>query len=162
MRLNNREKIPLYNFYNILFIGIVLLGIGLFILEKIKFNLLGLQEYLLLFLPMVLIVIYYYRGRQVFEYDSDSESLTIKNRRIGFLFSGNSNDEFPKYKVQSYQILNVILYKKLYITIHSKKHQNVTLKYDISYLTKKQRNDLKFSLSKIIKVNKEKPVANEN
>ena len=64
--------------------------------------------------------------------------------------------------MQSYQILNVILYKKLYITIHSKKHQNVTLKYDISYLTKKQRNDLKFSLSKIIKVNKEKPVANEN
>ena len=38
MRLNNREKIPLYNFYNILFIGIVLLGIGLFILEKIKFK----------------------------------------------------------------------------------------------------------------------------
>ena len=65
------------------------------------------------------------------------------------------NDEFPKYKLLKYEILDLLFVRRLYIILRSKKSKEVMLKYDISYLTKKELNDLKFSLSKVSKENRD-------
>lgn len=53
--------------------------------------------------------------------------------------------------------MNAIFFKRLYITISSKKQSTTTLKYEISYLTTKEIRDLKISLNKVLKVNRENP-----
>jgi hypothetical protein len=45
--------------------------------------------------------------------------------------------------------------KRLYITISSKNNGTTLLKYEISYLTRKELADLRFSLNKVTKTNKE-------
>jgi len=68
---------------------------------------------------------------------------------IGILY------EFPKYKIQNFQVVNLIIIKRLLITIHSKKNHHLHLKYDVSYLRNKEVKDLKISLRKVLKANKE-------
>ena len=75
----------------------------MYILEKIKFKILGLEENLLLAIPLLLIGLLYLRGKQIFEYDSDGESITIKNRSLHLIFKKIINDEFPKYKIINYE-----------------------------------------------------------
>ena len=155
MRLSNRNKASVYNFVNTLLVLILIAGIGAFFIERFKFNFLGWKSYLLLILPMLLLGLVYKMGRQIFEYDSDGEALNFKNRNIIPFLDTAASDEFPKYKLMKFEIVNIPLIKRLYITISSKKGSPTILKYDISYLTKKETNDLKFSLNKIVKNNKE-------
>ncbi|MEN4762724.1 hypothetical protein ABEG63_20560 [Chryseobacterium sp. C39-AII1] len=156
MRLSNRNKAPVYNFINTVLLMILAVGIAGFLLEEFRFNVLGVESYLLLVIPVALIVFFYLNGRQVFEYDSDGEALNFKNRNVIPFLDRPLHDEFPKYKLISYDIINIFFVKRLYITISSKNSGSTILKYQISYLTKKEVNDLKFSLSKVIKANNEK------
>lgn len=153
MRLNNRNKANFYQFLATAVFMIAIGGIFLFLLEKLNFNFLGSTEYLLLVIPLFLLFIFYIRGRQIFEYDSDGEALNFKNRNVILFLDKALNDEFPKYKLLKYEIVDLKIIKKLFITISSKKNTSIILKYDISYLTRKELNDLKFSLSKTIKNN---------
>ena len=73
------------------------------------------------------------------------------------IFGRDISDEFPKYKLKKYEVVNAIFFKRLYITISSKKQSTTTLKYEISYLTTKEIRDLKISLNKVLKVNRENP-----
>ena len=156
MRLNNRNKIGFFNFLSTLLVMISLFGIVGFLRERFQYNYLGFSSILFLLIPLVFITIFYLRGRQIFEYDSDGEALNFKNRNVLPYLSRPISDEFPKYKLQNYEILNGFIFKRLYINIASKKNHTITLRYDISYLSKKELNDLKFSLSKVIKNNKER------
>ncbi len=156
MRLNNRNKAGYYNFLSTLVIMAFLLGIAAFLLEHYVYDYLNWTEWLLLLIPLLLVLAFYFCGRQIFEYDSDGEALNFKNRNVVLFLDKPLADEFPKYKLLSYDMVNIIILRKLYITVSSKKNNHLTLKYDISYLTKKQRNDLKFSLSKVIRMNKER------
>jgi len=156
MRLSNRNKASVYNFVNTLLIMAVLVGLALFLLEEYRFNILGLESYLLLITPVALLTAFYLRGRQIFEYDSDGEALNFKNRNIVPFLDKPLSDEFPKYKLISYEIIDVFFIKRLYVTISSKNSGSTMLKYEISYLTNKEINDLKFSLNKVVKANKEK------
>ena len=117
----------------------------------------GNESVLFVLLPVVLLILFLVRGRQIFEYDSDGEAVNFKNRNIIPFLSKEIRDEFPKYKILSYEVVNAIFFKKLFVKIKSRKehHQAIILKYDISYLTDKEIKDLKFSLKKIIKANKE-------
>ncbi len=155
MRLSNRNKAPLYNFIYTNLIITILFGIVLFFLERYKFDILGNESTLFIIIPVLLGVLFYFSGRQIFEYDSDGEALHFKNRNVLPFLNKPASDEFPKYKLKKYEIFNALFIKKLYITISSKKTQSIILKYDISFLTKKEIKDLKFSLSKVIKENKE-------
>ena len=101
------------------------------------------------------LVIIFLRGRQIFEYDSDGEALNFKNHSIIPFLGKEAKDEFPKYKLVSFEIVNALLFKRLYIRITSKKHKESILKYDISYLTSSEIRDLKLSLQRTIKANKE-------
>lgn len=124
-------------------------------MELFKFDFLGKgTTALLIIVPSFLGLIFYLRGRQIFEYDSDGEALNFKNRNVLF-YQKAISDEFPKYKLVSYEIIDVLILQKLYINVSSKKNKVITLKYDISYLSKKELKDLKFSLSKVIKENQE-------
>jgi len=157
MRLSNRSRIPIYNFVLTLINVLILIGLAGFILEKTRLAMFGNESVLFVLLPVVLLILFLVRGRQIFEYDSDGEAVNFKNRNIIPFLSKEIRDEFPKYKILSYEVVNAIVFKKLYIKIKSKKehHQAIILKYDISYLTDKEIKDLKFSLKKIIKANRE-------
>ena len=156
MRLSNRNKAPVYNFIYSL-VGIVfILGIIAFILEINKFDVFGDKAWVLLLIPTLMFLFLYFLGRPVFEYDSDGEALNFRNNHILYILSKkNAKDEFPKYKLLKFNIVNALIFKKLYIYISSKKSHVLVLKYDISFLSRKQIKDLKFSLNKVTKSNKE-------
>ena len=157
MRLSNRSRIPIYNFVLTLINVLIVIGLAGFILEKTRLAMFGNESILFVLLPVVLLIVFLVRGRQIFEYDSDGEAVNFKNRNIIPFLSKEIRDEFPKYKILSYEVVNAIFFKKLFVKIKSRKehHQAIILKYDISYLTDKEIKDLKFSLKKIIKANKE-------
>ena len=157
MRLSNRSRIPIYNFVLTLINVLIVIGLAGFILEKTRLAVFGNESILFVLLPFVLLILFLVRGRQIFEYDSDGEAVNFKNRNIIPFLSKEIRDEFPKYKILSYEVVNAIFFKKLFVKIKSKKehHQAIILKYDISYLTDKEIKDLKFSLKKIIKANRE-------
>lgn len=155
MRLNNRNKTGYFQFVSTLVFSTFTLGIFLFFVEYYIYNYLGWSAYLLPTVPTLLLAVFYLRGRQIFEYDSDGEALNFKNKNVVLLMNKSLSDEFPKYKLKKYEVVNAFIFKRLYISISSKKTNVIILKYDISYLSKKELNDLKISLNKVIKQNKE-------
>lgn len=154
MRLSNRNKAPYYIFLLTLINVIIVLGIFAFILEKTRLAMFGGEEVLFLIIPFCLLLLFILRGRQIFEYDSDGEAVNFKNRHILPFLGNEARDEFPKYKIISFEIVNALIFRKLYVKIKSKKdHSAIILKYDISYLSGKEIKDLKMSLKKIVKAN---------
>ncbi|MCT2406479.1 hypothetical protein NZD88_02775 [Chryseobacterium antibioticum] len=155
MRLNNRNKASVYNFVHTMLLMLVIFGISAFLLNEYRFHAVGKESYILLVLPILMLVVFHLNGRQIFEYDSDGEALNFKNRNIIPFLDRPLHDEFPKYKLISYEIVTVFFIKRLYITISSKNSGSTILKYEISYLSQKEVNDLKISLNKVVKANKE-------
>ncbi|SFI66239.1 hypothetical protein SAMN05421638_0529 [Kaistella treverensis] len=154
MRLNNRNKAGYFQFLSILVLIILVGGIVLYFIDESNERI-NLGSVLLLIIPLFFALIFYLRGSQIFEYDSDGEALNFRNRNVVFFLNKAKSDEFPKYKLLDYEIVNLILYKRLYVTISSKKSKSVILKYDISYLSGKELDDLKSSLKKVLSKNKE-------
>ena len=155
MRLSNRNKAGLYSFIDTSLVMLLVFGVIAFFIEKYRMDVLGWESYLLIIVPLLLLIVFYIRGRQIFEYDSDGEALNFKNRNVIPFLEKPASDDFPKYKLKKYEVFNGVFFKRLYITISSKKGHPVVLKYDISYLTKKELANLKYSLNKAIKNNRE-------
>lgn len=156
MRINNNRKAPLYNLVHTVLITFFVAGIGFLLFEKFTLKKIGIREYLIIIVPVFFIIVFYIRGRQIFEYNSDGENLFIKNRHIlPHLFSPTS-DHFPKSNLISYNIVDALIFKRLYLNINEYKKTSMNLKYDISNLTKKELADLKHSLNKIVNTNKRK------
>jgi hypothetical protein len=156
MRLSNRNKASVYNFIHTLLLMMVIFGIAAFLLNEYRFHAVGKESYILLIVPIMLLVVFHLNGRQIFEYDSDGEAVNFKNRNIVPFLDKSLHDEFPKYKLIKYEIVSIFFIKRLYVTISSKNSGSTILKYEISYLSKKEVNDLKLSLNKVVKANKEK------
>ena len=156
MRLSNKNKAPLYNFTLTFATLCLIIGCMMSFLNIIKLPVFGkMASTSLILLGVAIYIILYLRGRQIFEYDSDGEALNFKNHSIIPFLGKEAKDEFPKYKLVSFEIVNALLFKRLYIRITSKKHKESILKYDISYLTGNEIRDLKLSLQRTIKANKE-------
>ncbi|MCD9615408.1 Uncharacterised protein [Chryseobacterium gleum] len=156
MRLSNRNKASIYNSLSTLLLMITMFGIIAFIANEYRFNAIGNESYLLIVIPILLLIIFYISGRQIFEYDSDGEALNFKNRNIIPFLDKPLHDEFPKYKLVKYDVVSILFFKRLYITVSSKNNGSTILKYQISYLSRKEVNDLKLSLNKVVKANKDK------
>ena len=156
MILSNRKKVPVYNFFNILLLMMLSAGSVCFIIDRMKFDVLEEKSYLLIIIPIILLIINYLYGRQIFEYDSEGEALHFRNRNIVPFIDKPLNDEFPKYKLIKFEMISVLFFSRLYVTVSSKNGGSAILKYETSYLTKKEVNDLKTSLNKVINANKEK------
>ena len=163
MRLSNKNKAPLYNFTLTFATLCLIIGCMMSFLNIIKLPVFGkMASTSLILLGGAIYIILYLRGRQIFEYDSDGEALNFKNHSIIPFLGKEAKDEFPKYKLVSFEIVNALLFKRLYIRITSKKHKESILKYDISYLTGNEIRDLKLSLQRTIKANKENNNNNNN
>jgi len=156
MKLSNRKRSSVYNFVNILLLMFLAAGIGAYILEKYRFNVLGKESLLLVAIPFCTAILYYLNGRQIFEYDSEGEALHFRNRNVFPFLQKSLNDEFPKYKLLKFDIINMFFVKRLYVTISSKNNGTTLLKYEVSYLRRKEIADLRCSLNKVIKINNEK------
>jgi len=156
MRLSNRNRTSFYSFMYSVGGIVFILGIIAYILEINKFDVFGDKAWILLLIPLLLFGFLYLMGRPIFEYDSDGEALNFRNNHILYILAKkNAKDEFPKYKLLKYNVVNLFIFKKLYIYISSKKSNVVILKYDLSYLSGKEIKDLKFSLNKVVKANQE-------
>jgi len=127
-----------------------------FILDEIRFNILDEKSCLLIIIPVILLVVIYLHARQIFEYDSDGEALHFGNRNVIPFLDRPLSDEFPKYKLIKFEMVSILFFSRLYVTISSKNSGSTTLKYETSYLTRKEVNDLKASLNKVVNANKEK------
>jgi len=127
-----------------------------FIVDKMRFDILDEKSYILIIVPAILLIINYLYGRQIFEYDSEGEALHFRNRNIVPFIDKPLNDEFPKYKLIKFEMVSILFFSRLYLTVSSKNGGSAILKYETSYLTKKEVNDLKTSLNKVINANKEK------
>ena len=127
-----------------------------FIVDKMRFDILDEKSCILIIVPAILLIINYLYGRQIFEYDSEGEALHFKNRNVIPFIDKPLNDEFPKYKLIKFEMISVLFFSRLYVTVSSKNGGSAILKYETSYLTKKEVNDLKTSLNKVINANKEK------
>ena len=95
MRLNNRNKAGFYNFLSTFLLMLFLGGVSVFFLEKYKFDVLGIESALFILIPAIFLAIFYVRGRQIFEYDSDGEALNFKNRNVFLFLDRPANVEFP-------------------------------------------------------------------
>ncbi len=155
MRLSNRNKVPVYNFILTLINVLIIVGVIAFILEETRLFMLGRESILFIIVPITFLLLFIIRGRQIFEYDSDGEAVNFKNKNIVPFLGKEARDEFPKYKIISFEVVNAIIFKKLFIKIKSKKDHNTILKYDISYLNKREIKDLKASLKKITHKNQQ-------
>lgn len=156
MRLSNRNKTGFYNFLITLAFVILTIGTMMSFFDIIKLPVVGKRtSYGLISIGITMLLVLYLKGRQIFEYDSDGETLNFKNRATIPLLGDELRDEFPKYKLLGYEIVNGIFFKNIYIKISSKKHKESILKYNISYLNKKEIRDLKISLNKTLKNNEE-------
>lgn len=156
MRLSNRNRTPVYSFIYSLCGIVFILGIIAYVLEINKFDVFGDKSWVILLVPSLIFLLLYFLGRPIFEYDSDGEALNFRNNHILFVFaSKNSKDEFPKYKLIKFNVVKTLVFRKLYVYISSKKSHVLILKYDISFLSRKQVKDLKFSLNKVTKANKQ-------
>lgn len=162
MRLSNRTKAPIYNFVNTLLIIFFIVGVAGFFMDKNVLKSFGNYRYLLIILPIIMLLIFHLMGRQIFEYDSDGEALNFKNRNILPFLKRSASDEFPKYKLLKYDVMNILGVKRLYVTVSSKKMHSTILKYDVSFLNQKEINDLKHSLEKVVNRNKKEGFAHNN
>lgn len=160
MRLNNRNKAGYFQFLSILVVMIFFGGIIAYFLERNIYDYVDTGAIFLIIIPLIIALIFYFRGSQIFEYDSDGEALHFRNKNVVFFLDKNTNDEFPKYKLLKYEIVNILILKRLYITVKSKRNKSLILQYDISYLSRKELNDLETSLKHVLKNNKEIKSAN--
>ena len=160
MRLNNRNKAGYYQFLSILVLMIFFGGIIAYLLERNVYDYVDTGAIFLIIIPLVITLIFYFRGSQIFEFDSDGEALHFRNKNVVFFLDKNTNDEFPKYKLLKYEIVNIFILKRLYITVKSKRNKSLILQYDISYLSQKEVKDLETSLKHVLKNNKEIKSAN--
>ena len=156
MRLSNRNRTPYYSFIYSLCGIVFILGIIAYVLEINKFAVFGDKSWIILLIPALTFLLLFFLGRPVFEYDSDGEALNFRNNHIIYILSKkNAKDEFPKYKLLQFNVVNAVIFRRLYIYISSKKNHVLILKYDVSFLSRKQVKDLKFSLNKVVKANNE-------
>ncbi|MDY3547017.1 hypothetical protein PG291_00155 [Riemerella anatipestifer] len=156
MRLSNKIRIPYYQFTFTLANVTLMIGLIFFVLQNKVVKLFTIPvDMIIISFAVFLYFIFYIRGRQVFEYDSDGEALSFQNRNIIAFLGKNAKDEFPKYKLDSYEVIDAFLFRKLYVKLKNKKGGLTILKYDISYLNNKEIRDLKLSLNRTIKSNQE-------
>lgn len=158
MRINNKRIIPLIHLiYSLLFIGVFVSVLLIFI--PISFITAVVSPYVLTGLFIISIYLFYKFGHQHFEYSSDGETLNIKTQDIfwsKYFEKTIRIVDFPKSKLTNYKIergIKTIL--ELYVTSKRTSNGIAKLKFNISYLNNNEINDLKRSLSKIIKTNQQ-------
>jgi len=154
MKLSNRKKLFAYRLILIFLSALLVFGIILLYIEITRFKTISLEKAGYVIFSFILIYLFYRLGKPVFEYDSTGEALVIRNS--GLPFSKITHDEFPKYKLISYEIITFFFFKRIYLKLKSRRKEETILKYEISFVNNQEINRLKKSLEEIIEKNKKK------
>ena len=112
------------------------------------------EEYLLLVIMAVLLM-FYWLGSPLFNYDSDGEVLIIESSEplLVSRFTGKHfSAEFPKVKLINFEINQLLLKKTLYLYLRGENKETV-LKTSVSYLSGRELVLLEKSLNKVLKQN---------
>lgn len=159
MRINNKRLIPfIEKFYALLFLA--LLAAMTLILIPIGVIVNVISPYFLIGIILISFLILYFLGHQHVEYDSDGEVINIRTKDIfwsKYFPNHKVVMDFPKKKLVSFKVQHSFFKKTLEMYVTSKRtaHGVTKLKFNITFLSKSETNDLKRSLNKIIKNNKE-------
>ncbi len=159
MRINNKRVIPfIEKFYALLFLALLAATILIVIPIGVIVN--TISPYYLIGIILALLFLLYKLGHQHIEYDSDGEVINIRTQDVfwsKYFPQQKINMDFPKNKLISYRIHQTLFKKNLELFVTSKRtaHGITKLKFNITFLNKSETSDLKRSLNKIIKNNKE-------
>lgn len=143
------------------FILVYVVLFGAFVLNLIDDNVSGKMAnsinniYLLVFFVLSLLVLLW-RGLPFFSFDSEGEVLIFSASEpiiISKLSDVRLQVEFPKRKLESFEIRSLFLKKVLYLEIKGTS-KNKTLKLNISYLNSNELKLLTRSLKGVLKNNK--------
>lgn len=113
------------------------------------------------FLPNLILLafgIYFHRIGQLFEFDSDGETLNFKNNGLffsKFMEYRVKRAEFPKGKLLDFKVRDYGFYAtlKIYITSRRKKGPR-TYSFNITFLGGKRKKGMISSLNKVLEKNK--------
>lgn len=113
------------------------------------------------FLPnLILIVfgIYFHKIGQLFEFDSDGETLNFKNNGLffsKFMEYRVKRAEFPKQKLLNFEVSDYGVYASLRIWISSRRKSGARkYTFNITFLGKKKKRGMIESLNKVLEKNK--------
>lgn len=113
------------------------------------------------FLPNILLLLfgfYFHRIGQLFEFDSDGETLNFKNNGVffsKFMEYRVKRAEFPKGKLLNFEVNDYGIYKSLKIYISSRRKKGPrTYTFNITFLSKKKKRGMIDSLNKVLVKNK--------
>lgn len=155
MTINNiRNK----SFLTLIIFISVLCGVGGLIAQLILAKFYGQFYASLYYLTLffgILTIVFVLRGRQIFEYDSDGKSLLISNKRVlPLFFKKNVYVEIRKVDFESYKLTG-FPFRRLLIESKNEKGEKQSYKFDISFLSRDERNLLVKSLAKLARLHRE-------
>lgn len=109
-------------------------------------------------LILLLFGLYFHRIGQLFEFDSDGETLNFKNNGIffsKFMEYRVKRAEFPKGKLISFEVSDYGIYASLKIFITSRRKKGPrSYRFNITFLNKKKKRGMIESLNKVLEKNK--------
>lgn len=159
MRINNkRVGVYIETLYTLLFIG--LLCSFLLILIPVSKIVEIISPYYLVLIFLGLIVLAYRYGHQLFDYNSDGEVLNIKTQDAFWAKhfpQTRKLTDFPKNKLRDFKIKKGLFNRKLDLFVSSKRSKKgyVKLTFNITFLSRSEVADLRLSLSRMVKRNRE-------
>ncbi len=113
------------------------------------------------FLPNILLIlfgIYFHRIGQLFDFDSDGETLNFKNNGLffsKFMEYRVKRAEFPKGKLIDFKVIDLFFYATLRIYIRSRRKKGPRkYTFNITFLNKKKKRGMIESLRKVLEKNK--------
>ncbi len=113
------------------------------------------------FLPNILLIlfgIYFHRIAQIFDFDSDGETLNFKNNGLffsKFMEYRVKRAEFPKGKLLDFKVRDFLFYATLIIHIQSRRKKGPRkYTFNITFLSKKKKRGMIESLRKVLEKNK--------
>ncbi|GEM_PF-330183 len=106
----------------------------------------------------LLLILYFYRGNQYFEYDTAGEVFNLKTKNFGplsFLTKFEKSVDVPISKIIDYRFINGFFRTELHLFIKSKKSKSgiIKLKFNLSYMNKKHLHKIKEDLERITNKN---------
>ncbi|MCF4101718.1 hypothetical protein L1I30_08580 [Gillisia sp. M10.2A] len=112
------------------------------------------------FLPNILLMlfgVYFHRIGQLFEFDSDGETLNFKNNGVffsKFMEYRVKRAEFPKGKLVKFELDDYFIFTRLKIFIRSRRKRGWRkYSFNITFLGKKKKKGLVEALNKVVQKN---------
>ncbi|HSP12682.1 MAG TPA: hypothetical protein VLO29_09155 [Salegentibacter sp.] len=107
---------------------------------------------------VLILAVYVHRVGQAFDFDSDGETLNLKNNGVffsKFMEYRVKKAEFPKRKLGKYRFSDYFIYSALTIYISSRRRRGYKkYTFNTTFLTRKKKKGMILSLDKILEKSK--------